>query len=83
MAVGACELAARNAHAEKIPIRDFLDADMDGVSLYLEKNFENVKLEYTRLRISADIHAILGMWNFWGKISSEVCRSRLIRIGSC
>ena len=44
-----------------------MDACMDGVSLYLEKNFENVKLEYTRLRISADIHAILGMWNFFGE----------------
>ena len=41
MAVGVRHLAARHARAEKIPIGGSVDACMDGVSLYLEKNFEN------------------------------------------
>lgn len=41
MAVCVCQLAARHARAEKIPIGGTVDASMDGVSLYLEKNFEN------------------------------------------
>ena len=41
MAVGVRYLAARYARAEKIPFGGTMDACMDGVSLYLEKNFEN------------------------------------------
>ena len=41
MAVGVRQLAARHARAEKIPNGGNVDACMDGVSLYLEKNFEN------------------------------------------
>ena len=41
MAVGVRHLTARHARAEKIPIGGNVDASMDGVSLYLEKNFEN------------------------------------------
>ena len=38
---GVRQLSARNAYAEKIPAGGTMDACMDGVSLYLEKNFEN------------------------------------------
>ena len=41
MAVGVRHLAARYARAEKIPNGGTVDACMDGVSLYLEKNIEN------------------------------------------
>ena len=41
MAVGVRHLTARYARAEKTPIGGTVDASMDGVSLYLEKNFEN------------------------------------------
>lgn len=41
MAVGVRHLAARYARVEKIPIGGTVDACMDGVSLYLEKNFKN------------------------------------------
>ena len=41
MAVGVLQLAARYARAEKIPAGGNMDACMDGVSLYLEKDFEN------------------------------------------
>ena len=41
MAVGVRQIAARHARAEKIPAGGNVDASMDGVSLYLEKNFEN------------------------------------------
>ena len=42
MAVGALHLAARHACAEKIPAGGNMDACMDGVSLYLEKNFNKM-----------------------------------------
>lgn len=45
MAVGVRLLTARIARAEKIPPGGTLDACMDGVSLYLEKNIEN-KIKY-------------------------------------
>lgn len=64
MAVGVRQLAARHARAEKIPIGGSVDACMDGVSLYLEKNFEN-KIEYARLRIGIDYHAYLGVCEFY------------------
>ena len=42
MAVGVHHLAARHARAEKIPVGGIMDARVDGVSLYLEKNIENL-----------------------------------------
>ena len=45
MAVGACEFAARNARAEKIPVGGSLDACMDGVSFCVEKNFKNKNMQ--------------------------------------
>ena len=41
MAVGVRQLTARYAGAEKIPAGGNMVACMDGVSLYLEKDFEN------------------------------------------
>ena len=42
MAVSVRHLAARYALAEKIPAGGNVDASKDGVSLYLEKNIENI-----------------------------------------
>lgn len=43
-------LSGRYLLAEKIPAGGTVDASMDGVSLYLEKNFENnFKTKYIRL----------------------------------
>ena len=42
MAVGVRQLAAHYTRTEKIPIGGTVDACMDGVSLYLEKNLEKL-----------------------------------------
>ena len=42
MAVGVRHLAARYARAEKIPNGGSVDACMDGISLYLEKNINKM-----------------------------------------
>ena len=42
MAVGARQLTARYARAEKIPAGGTVDARVDSVSLYLEKDFESI-----------------------------------------
>ena len=45
MAVGVRQFATRNAYAEKIPAGGTMYACSDGVSLYLEKNFENKNMQ--------------------------------------